>query len=147
MSENERLRATWARVVRGDAEGDAYHGPAIERILAGVDARRATARPIPASHSIAEIAFHVGAWRDYVLSALEQRRAMPLNEGWKRIESLRDAEWSAMREGLSASARAVEDAIARAAPAVLAENADRLLFLVHHDVAHAGQIGLLAKAT
>ena len=39
-------------------EGEAWHGPAVLEVLAGVSVEAAAAHPIPGSHSIWEIVLH-----------------------------------------------------------------------------------------
>ena len=41
--------------------GDAWHGPPLCKVLDGVTADRASARPIPGGHSIWEIVAHLSA--------------------------------------------------------------------------------------
>ena len=52
-------------------DGDAWHGPAPRKVLDGVMPEVASARPIPAGHSIWEIVARLAAWEDVVVRALK----------------------------------------------------------------------------
>ena len=43
---------------------DAWHGPGLRKILAGVDSRQALASPVPGYHSIWEIVLHISHWEE-----------------------------------------------------------------------------------
>lgn len=43
-------------------EGEAWHGPSVKEVLAGVAAAQAAAKPLPNAHSIWEIALHIAFW-------------------------------------------------------------------------------------
>lgn len=146
MDDADALAAEFERVHGGDAEGEAWHGPAVRTLVAGMDAAAAGARPLPGGHSAAEILEHVAAWRDFATAALEGRRAHPAEDGWRRIDRLDPAAWEALRARLDDSLRRLAAAIRAADPARLGENRDRLRFVLHHDIYHAGQVGLLRRA-
>ena len=55
MKESERI----ADPLRRAWEGEAWHGPPLKEILAGVTAAQAAARPAAAAHSIWEIVHHI----------------------------------------------------------------------------------------
>ena len=79
------------RVHEGDEEGEAFHGPATLRILEGVTAAQAAAKPIPHAHSIWEILAHVLATRVYGLERLAggPKRPMPDEESWPPVNPMR----------------------------------------------------------
>lgn len=47
-------------------EGPAWHGPSFIEAIEGLSARDAEARPLPAGHSIHEVAAHIAAWLEIV---------------------------------------------------------------------------------
>ena len=53
-----------AAELRRAANGPAWHGPALLEALADVTPSQAAARPLPAAHSIWEIALHAATWLD-----------------------------------------------------------------------------------
>lgn len=137
------------RVYAGDAEGEAWHGQALEPLLRGVTADAAAARPVAAAHGIAEIVLHLAAWKEWGADRIAGgKMPNPAEDGWTRVERLSAADWDAARERLRAAQERFLASVvaAEAAPARLDAARDRVLFLVHHDVYHGGQIGLLRKA-
>ncbi|HJU73178.1 MAG TPA: DinB family protein [Gemmatimonadaceae bacterium] len=48
--------------IRSIVSGDAWHGPSWRDVLAGVDARQAATRIVPAAHTIYELVHHTAAW-------------------------------------------------------------------------------------
>ena len=146
MGDAERLAAEFERVHTGDSTGEAWHGPALRPVLSRIDAATAAARPIPGAHGAAEVVAHIAAWRDFATGLLEGRRDHPPEDGWPRIESLTVAEWDAIRARCDASMRRLAAAIRAADPARLEKCRDSLQFVLHHDLYHAGQVGLLQRA-
>ena len=55
MTEIERIEDQLKRSL----EGEAWHGPALEELLADVRAEQAAAKPVPPAHSIWEIVLHI----------------------------------------------------------------------------------------
>src|SRR5437764_6919973 len=55
MNEVERILDQLKRAF----EGNAWHGPAVEEVLADVTAEQAAAKPIPDAHSIWELTLHI----------------------------------------------------------------------------------------
>lgn len=141
----DQLKRTFA----GDGEGEAWHGPALEVLLRDVAPGAATARPVAAAHSIAEIVLHLAAWKEWGADRLAGGSLPnPAADGWTRVERLSPKEWDAARTRLRdghARLLAAVDA-AEEDPVRLAAARDRILFLIHHDIYHGGQIGLLRKA-
>ena len=62
-------------------DGDAWHGPPLRKVLDGVTAEAASARPIPGGHSIWEIVVHLSAWDDVVARRIEEGRAVEEPDG------------------------------------------------------------------
>src|SRR3954470_6996644 len=60
--------------LRKGFNGDAWHGPPLCKVLDGVTAELASARPIPGSHSIWEIVAHLTAWDKVVGKRISERR-------------------------------------------------------------------------
>lgn len=135
------------RVVRGDQEGEAYHGPALAHLLAGIDAAAAGARPIPRAHSILEIVRHLAAWAHWAAGALQGPTQAPAADGWGPPPGDGpEAPWTAALQDLE---RAHEALLARAralGEAPSERERSILRFALHHTLHHGGQIALLRRA-
>jgi uncharacterized damage-inducible protein DinB len=150
MNERERIQDQ----IRRSLDGEAWHGPPVMKVLAGVDAGMAAARPIPGAHTIWELVLHMSAWAGVVLSHLRgERRTLSDEEDWPAPAGDAQA-WLADVCRLEQIHRAVIEALSTLEDAQLdAPVAPGLSLyvllhgLVHHDLYHAGQIALLAKGS
>ena len=57
-------------------DGDAWHGPPLRKVLDGVTAEVASARPVADGHSIWEIVAHLAAWDGVVACRIAEQRAI-----------------------------------------------------------------------
>ena len=136
-------------------EGEAWHGPSVLEALAGVNAKIAAARPIPAAHSIWEIVEHVRAWEDAIRHRLNGR-ALQLSpeQDWPAISDFGDAAWTKSIDTLKQHHSDLCDAISAApehrllatVPGKEYDFYHMLHGAVQHALYHAGQIALLKKA-
>lgn len=147
---------TLARDLRSVLEGGAWHGPALLELLADVDARQASARPVSGGHSIAELTAHATAWLE-----IPARRAAgaawhdaTVAEDWPPVPAaLDEAGWAFLRERLAQAGQALVRQVAGSTDADLARpvrGADydvrfMLSGAVSHVVYHAGQVALLKR--
>lgn len=149
MNENERIVDQLERAYRGDA----WHGPSMRKVLDGVDAEAALARPVPNAHTIGELVVHVLAWEKEALARLtgNGRSDLPPEEDWPEGQ----AAWSELLEELDVVHERLSVAISecsddRLAGAVPGRPGTTLYVLLHgviqHNLYHAGQIALLKKA-
>lgn len=136
--------------------GDAWHGPSLMALLAGVSAEDAGNRRIPQAHSIWEIAQHIAAWNTIVRRRLQGEIVQvtpemdwpPLPEAsesaWKRtLKQLKES-----REELRRAAAELSDEQLEEKPPNLPDSRYVLLHgLIQHDLYHAGQIAILKKAS
>ena len=157
MTERERVLDMLARV----HSGDPWHGPSVMASLDGIDAVRASARPLPETHSIWEIAQHVIAWRREVAARLRGKPpSTPTSGDWPAPGTGGPA-WAETKAALEASHRELVAAVADLADAALERPVGQsrdaavgagvsvaimLHGIVQHDVYHAGQMSILAKA-
>lgn len=140
--------------IRRAYDGDAWHGPPLRAILAGVSAETAGARPIRDAHSIREIVRHITFWYDgvrrriggEVVDADEVKQwpeAVDAGEGaWQR--ELDDLERAHMALLEAVGALGVED-LERPVPGNPYNVYVLLHGLVQHNLYHAGQVALLKK--
>jgi len=152
VNETARIRDLLDRAVAGDA----WHGPSLLALLAGVPPELAARRPIPGAHSIWELVLHATFWQEIVRRRLagEPWREPPAAESWPPVGA-------AGRDGWREAVARLEDGHRRLADALAAAPDDRLDDLVadgdhsvyvmlhgliHHHLYHAGQIALLKRA-
>lgn len=149
----DELRQAW--------DGDPWHGDPVSRVLRGITADQATARPLPNAHGIWELVLHMTSWTREVTRRLRDRVAREPEDGdWPAIGS-GEGEWNAALAGLARAHAELVDAVGAFPPAeldqVVGEARDRPLGagvkyavmlhgLVQHHAYHAGQIALLRKS-
>ncbi len=136
------------RIHEGDEEGEAYHGPATKTVLRSIDARVASARPIPAAHTIWEIVQHMLAWRELACGRLagDARQPMSDEQDWAAVPDTSENAWNDLLARLNANQERLIRLVASLDEAKLAEFEALLRFLVHHELHHAGQLALLKKS-
>ena len=152
MKEAERI----ADQLRRAQQGEAWHGPSLREILAGVSAAQAAARPIAAAHSIWEIVLHIAAWESIVLRRLGGEVVSDVGSevDWPPVRETSEAEWQSALAALEACHRKLREAIAQMTDERLHERVPgkessfygELHGIVQHDLYHAGQIAVLKKA-
>lgn len=137
--------------------GDAWHGPPIRDLLAGVTANQAADRPIAAAHSIWELVLHIDI---YTCGALEATRGIPLprwygtGQDWPPVPNASNEEWARAKDRLFQNAEQLALAIREFPENRLLETVPGRgynfyhLFhgIVQHSLYHGGQIALLKKA-
>ena len=135
--------------------GSAWHGDAIWKILDGISAERAASRPIANAHSIWEIVGHMAFWEGVAAKRLAGARAGLEEEGnFPAAPEVSEANWQKTLDEFRASNQAFREALQKLSPARLDEKSaagkrsfyDEAHGLIEHNVYHAGQIALLAKA-
>jgi uncharacterized damage-inducible protein DinB len=136
-------------------DGDAWHGPPLRKVLDGVTAETATARPIPGGHSIWEIVLHLAAWEDVVRRRIIDRRPIetPARGDFPPMTHTHAAAWSDALSELDRQHRQLVETISRLKAAKLREtvagkgySVDHMLRgVTQHMAYHAGQIALIKK--
>ena len=151
MSEIDRIAD---QISRG-FDGDAWHGDSLMKILNGITAKQAAARPIEGAHSIWELVNHISAWRPAIVTRLSGTAAeLHGEDDWPPVTDTSDSAWrhciSDLRQRHAALLQAVrafpENKLDQNAP-----NRDHSYYvmlqgIVQHDLYHAGQIAILKKA-
>jgi uncharacterized damage-inducible protein DinB len=136
--------------------GDAWHGPSLCALLAGVSGAKASARPIPSSHTIWEIVRHIIAWEKVVIRRLASELIpdLPEAENWPAVAGSGEAAWNQARAELEQVHQQLQSAIAELNDSRLSEVVPlkgysvyvMLHGVIQHNLYHAGQIALLKKA-
>lgn len=152
MTEVERI----ADQLRRAHEGEAWHGPALRELLAGVTAEQASARPLASAHSIWEIVRHIGVWESVARRRLsgEVIGDLPPEQDWPAVTDSSEGAWLKALEDLENGHHQVQQTIARLSDRQLVEpipgKGYTVYFMLHglvqHALYHAGQIAVLRKA-
>ena len=152
MTEVKRIADQLKRAVNGGA----WHGPAIEEILAGITAEQAVSRPFNAAHSIWELVLHIDAWLQGCRRRLEGDRAQLSDaEDWPAVTDTSDRAWKETITAVTQSYHQLHSEILRLDDSRLEEPIIEgmssvyitLHGVIQHTLYHAGQIAILKKAT
>lgn len=149
MSRASRL----AQAAQAAFDGDPWYGPSLDSVLDEMPPRRIHERPVAGAHSIAELMAHIAHWKDVVRRRLEGDPAPDANQAdWPEIPS--SASFDELRRRIDeAHARLVARVSGLDDSALDAEVAGNRISreeivhgIVQHDIYHAGQLTLLARA-
>jgi uncharacterized damage-inducible protein DinB len=151
MSEIHRIAEQLQRAF----EGQAWHGPAVRELLAGIAASGAAAKPLRQAHSIWEIVLHIAVWENVVRRRLQGEviDELPPEEDWPAVRNASEDTWRAAVQDLERENRALREAILQQGEACLEEAVPAkgysvytmLHGIIQHDLYHAGQIAVLKK--
>lgn len=151
MSETKRIRDQLKRAF----EGEAWHGPSVCEVLAGVNAEHAAAHPLKDAHSIWELALHICAWERIARRRIEEWVPIEVapEVDWPPVDDTTEHAWKNVLNRLKLNHAALEELVARLDDDRLREMVPgtpyNVYFLLHgviqHDLYHAGQIALLKK--
>jgi uncharacterized damage-inducible protein DinB len=151
MNQIEFIGDQWRRAYAGEA----WHGPSLQEILAGVTAEQALARPIAEGHCIWELTMHIGVWMSAARRRLAGDTVQPTpQEDWPLIDGGSPAAWQQTLAALQQEHTQLQAAICSLPESSLENQTPgknySLAFLLHgvvqHNLYHAGQIALLKKA-
>jgi len=145
-----------ASQLRRSYEGQAWHGPHLQKLLEDVAADQAAAKPIPGAHSIWELVLHVTAWEREALAVMGGKAYETLagEKDWPPVGATTDAEWKTALSDLETVTRELVAAVRAMPDDKLTESAGgaqyNFYFLLHgivqHNLYHAGQIAILKRA-
>jgi uncharacterized damage-inducible protein DinB len=153
MSETARL----ADQIRRAFEGEAWHGDSVLKILEGVDAKSAAAKPVPDAHSIWEILLHVAAWDEVIIRRARGNVVEPTDEeNFPAISDASEAAWQATISRVTATHDELIETVGAFPDSRLQERVPgkeegyhdfyhTFSGIVQHELYHAGQIALLKK--
>ena len=142
--------------LRRALEGEAWHGPSVLELLAGLSAAQATRHPIAGAHSIWELVLHIGTDYDLLLRRLAgDGRPLTAGEDWPACPASTEENWRRTVEELTLKNEKLRQAV-REFPAdrldepLVAEPPYsaymQLIGVTQHHLYHAGQIALLKRA-
>jgi uncharacterized damage-inducible protein DinB len=145
------------RLLKESYEGDPWHGRSIKSLLGDVTPEIALKKPNPASHSIAELVYHMITWRDFLISRLQPEEGKDTKYfermDWRTLNLSSVQTWQEGLKLLEESQHRLLSALEQFNDSILPEKvAERkytfntLLYgLVQHDVYHSGQIAYVTK--
>ena len=150
---NECLRI--ADQLKRAFEGEAWHGPDLNQLLADVTAPEAAAHPVAGVHSIWELVLHIEVWTG---AAAESTKGVPMPKivntvkDWP-VAGEGDSAWSVAKNNLFRTEARITEAIGNFGDARLSEIVPGRQYdfyylfhgIVQHSLYHAGQIALLKK--
>jgi uncharacterized damage-inducible protein DinB len=154
MTETFRL----ADQIRRAFEGSAWHGDSVLELLADVNAKTASARPINDAHSIWEILLHMAAWDNVVTRRIGGTAVSLTDEqNFPAVTDTSEAAWSQAVDNTKKTHHELIKAVAgfpdsRLTDQVPGKSQNYYNFyymfsgVVQHELYHAGQIALLKKA-
>jgi len=126
----------------------------IYKKLERVDETTAFERPLPNLHSVGEIMSHLVVWRNEITNRLngqERKLLVTSPENWLSNKDLKIAGWKKLHQSFMQSQDQILDLLKRKDDSFLDEPyADRnfkylVEGLIHHDIYHLGQIGIVIK--
>ncbi|MGA9120233.1 MAG: DinB family protein [Bacteroidota bacterium] len=142
--------------LRRTLEGEAWHGPSVLEVLAGVSAAQAASHPIAGAHSIWELVLHLGSDYDLVLRRLAgDGRPYTAAEDWPACPASTEENWrqtvqelKRLNEQLRQAVRdfPVERLDDPLVPEVPYTAYTQFIGVTQHNLYHAGQIALLKRA-
>ena len=152
MSEARRIRHQLQLTYRGKA----WHGPSLLENLDGLTAEVASEHPLAGLHSIWEIVRHIAAWEKEAAQVLNGKDYVTLQgaEDWPPVTGSSEEAWRGALAELHAAHSALVEAVRKLTdedlekPVPGSEFSFYILLhgVVHHNLYHGGQIGLLRKA-
>jgi uncharacterized damage-inducible protein DinB len=135
--------------------GDAWHGPSVQDVLRGVNAKLAASRPPAGLHTIWEIVLHLIAWNRAVFDRVQGKRVrLGKTQDWPSMPAPSAAAWHDSLAQLELSHRQLLSAIHRLPDRDLTRKTgsrrrdtvyENLLGTAQHYTYHAGQIMLLKR--
>ena len=142
--------------LRRALEGEAWHGPSVLELLAGVSAAQAASHPIAGAHSIWELVLHIRSDYDLVLRRMAgDGRELTAAEGWPACPAPTEENWQQTVQELELWNRKLRQAVRdfpdeRLDDLLVAESPytayTQFIGVTQHNLYHAGQIALLKRA-
>ena len=158
MNEIGRLIELLRQAYEGEpGREDGWHGPSLRKLLVDVTAEQAAGRPVADGHSIWELVLHIAVWDEICARRLRGERVPATTgspEDWPAVGETTEAAWQLVLQRLASAQRALIKTVHGLRESVLDEPAagcqwTNYLMIhgtLHHDLYHAGQIGLLKRA-
>jgi uncharacterized damage-inducible protein DinB len=150
------------RQLEATHQGDPWYGTSREKLLEGITAVQASAKPVPGGHSIWEQVLHMTAWTREVTRRVRGAEPKPPVEGdWPAPRTGTEPEWSDAREDLARAHRELIAALGAQPPGRWTQPVgptrepglgtglsviEMVIGLAQHEAYHIGQIAMLRRA-
>ena len=134
--------------------GDAWHGEPLWKILDGISAWQAAARPISAAHTIWEIVAHMTFWEGVVTKRLRGERAGLVDElNFPATPAATEENWQKTMDEFRSSNAAFRSTLEQLEATKLQRKTaagkrtywEEAQGIIEHHLYHVGQIALLKK--
>lgn len=134
-----------------------WYGESLMGKLSTITAQEAFFKPSPEIHSIFEILQHMLAWRNYALHILEGDMEYDIDinssKDWPRPPEPSEEAWQQLIVDFKHNQEHLINKLSASDDSVLTETVPRREFtyhhmlegMIHHDIYHLGQIGILKK--
>lgn len=151
MTQGEILADELRRALRGDA----WHGPALQEVLAQVSAEEAMQRPLPSAHNIWELVLHIASWANIAARRINGGQVEPYEgEDWPVVHEFTQERWEAACRTMAESYERLSEVVLGMTDEELmakAPKSERTIAgmvngVVQHAAYHGGQIALLKKS-
>lgn len=142
--------------LRRALEGEAWHGPSLLELLAGVSAAQAASHPIAGAHGIWELVLHLASDYELVLRRWAgDGRQLTAEEDWPACPASTEENWQQTVHDLERLNRRLRQAVRefpdeRLDDPLVPESPHtayaQFIGVTQHNLYHAGQIALLKRA-
>jgi hypothetical protein len=134
--------------------GDAWYGDPVWKILDGIDARCAAARPVNGVHTIWQLVKHMAFWEDVAARRLSGPVTPDLAGNFPEMPRLDEQGWQKSLQEFRGSHAKFREALSRVDPTRLDQNTPggertyryEIVGVIEHHIYHIAQIALLKKA-
>ena len=135
-------------------DGEPWYGPSLQSLIGRLPARRLHQRPVPGAHSAAELLAHISFWKEIVVRRLDGDPVRDANDhDWPALDP-KDATLAALRRRIDAAHKALiarttaltDGELDRRIAGTSTTRYEILQGVLQHDIYHAGQLALLARA-
>jgi uncharacterized damage-inducible protein DinB len=137
--------------------GAAWHGSPVKKVLSGLTAAQAAARPLPQAHTIWELVSHMTAWREFTRRKLLGENDFDIRtpeQDWPATPPVSEENWQQTLAKLEANQQQLVQLLAETQDSLLEEIVPGRKYsfyhllhgIIQHDLYHLGQIALLKKA-
>lgn len=150
MTQGERLSDELRRALHGEA----WHGPALEELVASVTPEEAMQRAVPTGHTIWELVLHISSWSNIALRRINGGQVAPYEgEDWPETGGFTQEHWDEAKRALTESYERLsevvlgmtDDELMAKAPLSERSIAGMIDGVAQHAAYHGGQIALLRK--